>query len=204
MIHSLSGSGARPLQVTSLGMLRKSLQQHGIELARWGTDDAKTIENLWEEISTGEVTLQEDPLCRVLMGVVQLIIEREDGRILIEEEQIFEDGRRRKRNIPPSEKMLRGESYIEAARRCLAEELHVDPRNADILTFTHRMRQERRDSWSYPGLPSLYTIHQVHVRVPGLSQADRFTTSETTNPAEGTVREHIWVWKDAPPDLLMR
>ena len=120
--------------------------------------------------------------------------------ILIDSEQIFKDGRCRKRNIPPSEKMLPGETFVDAAQRCLVEELHIKPQNITIYPETHKMRQERRDSYSYPGLPSLYTIHSVEVAVRGIPQQD-FRTFELNNPGEGVVREHRWAWQSPPPEL---
>jgi hypothetical protein len=187
-------------QINSLDALHQALQKEGINYAQWGTGSAKSVENLWTELTTGEIALKGSPLCRVLSGVVQVVIRRPDGRILIDSEQIFKDGRCRKRNIPPSEKMLPGETFVDAARRCLVEELHIKPQNITIYPETHKMRQERRDSYSYPGLPSLYTIHSVEVAVRGIPQQD-FRTFELNNPGEGVVREHRWAWQSPPPEL---
>lgn len=203
MVQSVSENMATTHSIQNLDTLRQSLLSQGIELSAWGTGDAKTVESLWTELELGEIQLQGDPLCRVLSGVVQVIIRHPDGRILIEEEQVFQDGRRRHRNIPPSEKMLGGETYVEAALRCLVEELGANPRTANVLKFTHRVRQERRNSWSYPGLTSLYTIHQVQVRVPDIPLED-FETSEVITNSEGVVRSHRWVWKAPPEGLLFR
>ncbi len=203
MVQSYPNSAVSSvLPIQNLAMLRASLLSHGVELTGWGSGDAKSIESLWEELATGEIHLQANPFCRVLAGVVQVIIRHPDGRILIEEEQVFYDGRRRQRNIPPAEKMLRGEDVAAAARRCLVEELQLNPRTVQILTFSHRMRQELRNSWSYPGLTSLYTIHQVQVRVPDIPLRD-FRTAELDRRNDSVVREHLWVWKTPPPDLLI-
>ena len=203
MVHSYSNNVPTSLAIGSLAMLRSSLLSHGIELSAWGMGDAKTVESLWEELETGEIHLQADPFCRVLSGVVQVIIRHPDGRILIEAEQLFHDGRRRQRNIPPAEKMLPGESIADAAKRCLEEELGLNPRTVDVLKHSHRMRQELRNSWSYPGLTSLYTIHQVQVRVPEIPLHD-FSTTEITRQNDSVVREHRWVWTQPAPDLLIR
>ncbi len=189
--------GGSATSIATLEALRDSLLAGGIALERWGTGQAKSLENLWEEIATGETQLQADPLRRVLAGVVQVIIRRDDGRILIEEEQVLEDGRRRARNIPPAEKMLAGETYADAVRRCLREELRVNPDTAEILTHTHEVYHEQHDSWSYPGLVSLYPIHRVEVRVPGLPRRS-FRTTEPDSAGGGLVREHLWTWKRPP------
>ncbi len=172
--------------------LRRSLIAHGIPLSTWGVGEAKTVESLWAEIVAGETSLQRDPLCRVLAGVVQVIIRQRDGRMLIEAEQIFHDNRRRQRNLPPSEKMLRGEGYLDAARRCLHDELNLRPGSYHILDDSHEQQEIVRYSWSYPGLLSKYTIHKVVVAVRGLPDRDFWTTE--TGRSDTMVARHRWVW----------
>ncbi len=184
-------------EVLSLDTLKDSLISGGIELSQWGAGRAKSVENLLDEIHAGETRLETDPLVRVLSGVVQVIIRRDDGRILIENEQVFVDGRRRARNIPPAEKMLPHESVPQAARRCLMEELQIHPDDIEIYPDTITCREESRLSWSYPGLSSLYTIHRIEACVRGIPIND-FSTSEHDNPGETAVAEHHWVWKDYP------
>ena len=61
------------------------LVKNGIPLERWGVNNAKSIDNLFNEIKKGECVLQEQPIMRVL-PVVQVIIKNGD-LILVELEQ---------------------------------------------------------------------------------------------------------------------
>ena len=77
-------------------------------------------------------------------------------QILHEAEQIFEDGRRRQRNIPLSEKLLPGESPEDAARRGISEELGSAVTSTSQLSIGAAMPPETTTerSLSYPMLQS--------------------------------------------------
>jgi hypothetical protein len=72
-------------------------------------------------------------------------------QILHEVEQTFPDGRRRRRNIPLSEKLLPGESAYDAAARGITEELGD---MAQGVTFGRELLATSKvaESESYPGL----------------------------------------------------
>ena len=190
--RSSRSDNSRPAVVPDVATLESLLKSHRVDLTRWGQGNAKTVESLYTELASGEIELHDTPFRRVLTGVVQLII-RQGDNVLIEAEQVFYDGRRRARNIPPAEKMLPGESYIDAAWRCLSEELQIDPDRVEILEHTHTSTQDLRPSWSYPGLLGQYTIHRVEVQVDDLPQ-ESFWTAETSQANDPTVRRHLWAW----------
>lgn len=171
--------------------LKALMHAHEIDLSRWGHGDAKSLDDLWREISSGEIYMQANPFRRVLTGVVSVIIRRGD-KVLVEHKQVLADGRTRQRDILPSEKMKNDESYVDAVTRCLREELHVCPENVEILKSSYQQKRELRQSTSYPGLLSEYIIHSVEVRVVGLPDTDFWIAEH--NPVEG---QHHWVWKDA-------
>lgn len=178
--------------VPDVDALKSLLKSRRVDTSRWGKGNAKTVESLYAELASGEVELRDTPFRRVLTGVVQLII-RQGDNVLIEAEQVFYDGRRRARNIPPAEKMLPGETYLDATRRCLFEELQIDPTRVHILEHTHDSTEELRSSWSYPGLLGQYTIHRVEVQVDDLPQ-DSFWTVEASFENDAIVRKHRWAW----------
>lgn len=57
-------------------------KEHNIPVERYGCDNAKSIEKLWEEIQSGETVLQQDngTLTRSLLVVVCRIRD-EQGRV---------------------------------------------------------------------------------------------------------------------------
>lgn len=83
---------------------------------------------------------------------------------LVEEKQVFNDGRERVRGLTGvSEKMFPGETPADAARRALREEIGVE---SDVELNYLGERQTRIDSPSYPGLKSEYLHHEYGVELP--------------------------------------
>lgn len=160
----------------------------------WGEGNAKSIDNLWDELKDGEVALQADPPLR-LVNVAQILVRR-GKQILVEAEQELEDGQRRFRNQPPSEKMKPGESYLETAVRCFKEELGINPENVIMLTETYQQAIRESDSLSYPGLKTQYTFHIIEAQVNGLPQTD-FWLENRAYGAGDPVKRHLWKWQYA-------
>jgi hypothetical protein len=180
----------------SPGDLERWLQGRDVDTARWGVGDAKSVADLWRELTRGECRFAESPLRRVLTGVAQLVIRR-NGRLLIESEQELSDGRVRLRGRGPAEKMKQGEHYLEAVRRCLEEELGVSRHRAEVLEHTLRETRETRASPSYPGLVSVYLCHAVEVRVPDLPTEGDFWTDEAAGDSGAEpIRRHRWSWRE--------
>ena len=116
--------------------LESWLMAHSVSTDSWGRTGAKTVANLWHEYEQGEILFEEDPPTR-MVRVVQIILRREDY-VLHELAQEFTDGRLRRREQPPSEKIYVGESQFAAAARCLREELGLDARDICLLQFHSR------------------------------------------------------------------
>jgi hypothetical protein len=112
--------------------LKTWLESKGIDLAVWGMGGAKTVENLWAELAEGESQIQDDPPERQVQ-IVNIMI-RAGDRLLVEGEQEFGANQSRFRGKPPAEKLKPGEDPVEAAVRCLHEEMEVDPRWVQILS----------------------------------------------------------------------
>lgn len=181
------------MQFDNLDQLSAALRADGIQTARWGVGAAKRVADLWQELCEGETELHGPPLLRVVRGVIRVIVRRDDA-ILIEAEQIFRDGRIRPRDTPPADKLLPGESYAEAARRCLVEELGVAPSTVTLIEGSYRCEQATRQSPSYPGLLSQYVFHTVEAHVASLPSTD-FWTEEAASNARDAVARHHWIWQ---------
>ena len=166
----------------------------GGALAAWGVGGAKTVADLWAEIACGETTLRDDPPRRAV-AVVQVFIRRGE-QTLTEVEQELNDGRRRARGWPPSEKLKGGEDVLGAARRCLAEELGfvvpIEKLCEDAPPIEHTS-----DSPSYPGLPTTYRVHTVALAaddLPGPPLPDADFWRDNAAPAD-PIRRHLWGWR---------
>ncbi|MDO8520646.1 MAG: NUDIX domain-containing protein [bacterium] len=145
------------------------LQKHAINVACFGTGSAKSLENLLAEIESGEAVLVEgnSRLARKISVLgVDVFIDIGGTKIrLVEDRQVFNDGRVRRRSLPSSisEKLHQGEDVLEAVARALNEEIGIS--TFTLLTPTPRTRVEIEDSPSYPGILSEYTKHEVDVLI---------------------------------------
>lgn len=180
------------MKIKSKNELIEWLRLHNIDFSQWGRESAKSIEDLWHEIQMGESLIQDDPPCRVVLGVVRLIICQED-RILIETKQEFGKNQCRDRNIPPSEKLKPLESYIECAKRCLREELGIENGDMEIIESTYSQKKNVRNSQSYPGLDTIYNNHKFKAIVNGLPKGS-FSTFESTHKDNNSIKKHYWTW----------
>jgi hypothetical protein len=176
----------------SLEELQDWLRSNGIPYEAWGIGAVKSVRNLWDEITSGEATLSDDPPLR-RVSVVSVRI-RVNGKQLTEVGQLMATGAVRKRNSPPTEKMKPGETALAAALRCLAEELGVREEDAVIDPEPLPVAVERVDSPSYPGLPSEYRLHTIDARVSGLPETG-FTTEEASAGGGAVISTHYWEWR---------
>ncbi len=175
----------------SLQQLIDWLKTHGIDTNRWGQGDAKSVADLWQELQYGESTLQADPPLRRVQ-VVEVHVTN-DERHLIERAQHFADGRVRSRNRPPSEKMHPAETALEAAQRCLIEELALSPTAISFPPQQIPVRTVRDKSDSYPNLTSEYTFYTVFAQVDGLPTTS-FTTPNAAHGDGDPIIAHQWEW----------
>lgn len=170
------------------------LKMYAIPVAQWGVGDAKTLQHLLEELNAGEVSLQERQgmLVRTVAGS-SLNVYYKDGAttlMLTEKEQIFTDGRHRKRNIETSigEKMKRDETPGEAAWRAMREELNIEEQLP--LIPRPKIIKGPIPSESFPGLYTLYTIHVYDVFLPKRHFKPEGYTEHQTD------KTTVFVWRE--------
>lgn len=185
-----SGAGDDVLTLKNKKELEDLLSANRIDASQWGSGESKQLHDLWNEIAAGESQLQTSPFQR-LVQVVMVIIRRED-LILVEVEQEFVDGRRRKRGGPPTDKMKPGEDIQAAAVRCLTEELQLAPQQIELLPDSYHRATIAKDSPSYPGLASIFTYHSIEARVISLPEAGFWL--ENLAEGEDPIRRHYWQW----------
>ncbi len=177
--------------------LRAWLAANGIDLSLWGTGNAKAVEDLWSELVAGETAWQDDPPLRITRVVSVLVYK--GNRTLVEARQTLSDDRERPRGVPPSEKMRVDELPLDAAARCLDEELGV--RADDLRLLGVEESRVPRPSRSYPGLYTRYVAFQVEAAVTGLPDGDFTTIERGPNREHG--KTHYWTWmENFSPSLL--
>lgn len=174
--------------------LEKILRDQRIPLAQWGVGSAKTVENLWQELQTGDSHLQLNPLRR-RVDAATIIIQRDD-KILIEVAQTLQGQRSRPRHWPPSEKIRDRETPRQAAARCLCEELELTADMFTLSTACPEVVLEQQISLSYPGLMTAYRFYVFDAVAPSLPDHP-FQTAEQSHDDSDPVKTHSWVWGEA-------
>ena len=155
------------------------LTKHKVPLYQWGKGEAKTIDHLYREIEAGECQLVEtgEGLQRLIAGVAVRIYHQKDGQrqILLEDRQVFTDGRTRRRDdlIGLGEKMKAGEDPALAARRVFTEELQIE----EEIPLDYRGQSARGPltSKSFPGLLTCYETHLFETEMPAKLYRENYT-----------------------------
>lgn len=142
--------------------LRLWLQKHRVDTTCFGLGPTKSVEALFNEIRDGESVLESnrasDGHATRKVSVVTVRILNERGQELIEKQQVMPSGATRYRQQRLSEKLLPDESWVNAAKRGILEELgSVLPPDPIIWIdeSTYVREEQRKESQSYPGLETL-------------------------------------------------
>lgn len=150
--------GNTPLIYATMNLL-----EH-LPISQYGQGKAKTVEHLLKEIESGETQIiweNEKPI-RVINLVCVEVISEDGEQQLVEEKQVFSDGRVRERGIwGVSEKLKPNEDPYQGAVRAMKEELGVE--NCSIQFDS--TDTEESESPSYPGLTTRYLKTNYQARV---------------------------------------
>lgn len=166
-------------------MLESLLNQFWIPIQHWGIGEAKTLDDLLDEISIGEshLIINDNGISRVV-GIVKMFISNAvnpSNGLLIEWGQYLPDGRYRQRMQSPGGKIKKGESPKQALLREVKEELNIGEEEIYKLSALP-VKSETRSSRSYPGLICIYTVYGFKITIVGGSEVCRreeFTKTES-------------------------
>lgn len=164
------------------------------EYSEWGRNNAKSPQNLWEEIEAGESSITPDGKRVVRVVVCEVKRGPAEQKILMELEQTLADGRKRVRpHRPMAEKIIGPETALEALERGLLEELSLKPADYIILNTHPTSSITTRLSDSYPGMMSQYERFIFKVISEKLPIED-FTIKEPDG-----IRMASWGWRTPEP-----
>lgn len=150
--------------------LRALLSSFGVKYNLWGTGESKTLQHLIDELATGESTLVIVDHKLIWMSVCSSVLLTYGPLTLVEDRQVFTDGRTRTRpqhyGTSINEKLKSGEDHYRGAMRALFEELGIDVTPLDVLTYKGPKEIGPTPSQSYPGLFSRFTRHEYLWEIP--------------------------------------
>jgi len=141
----------------------KMLEEHGINIAKFGTGDAKTMEQFATEVHLGNAILQLDAqhhkkLVRVV-DVVLLRIKHEAGGVkyLTEFSELYSDGRTRD-NLArlPGTKKEPHENTKATVQRIIKDMLNMNDVQIDLDLAKKEVFEEEEESRSFPGVMTIY------------------------------------------------
>jgi len=160
----------RSPETYSIPRLEHVLRAHHVPLDEWGKGDAKTLQHLQKEIESGESILEftDAGVVKITLGSCINIFHRVgDIRLkLVEDRQVFKDGREKKRNLSTSigEKRSPDENPLDCAYRALEEELGISERLP--LTDCGPNNSGLVPSVSFPGISTRHFLDIYELELP--------------------------------------
>ena len=154
----------------NLEFLELQLASNGVPFKGWGENGTKTIDHLLKEIQRGEAVIISESgwVIRIIStaAINVFYAQEEKTFVLVEEKQLFRDGRKRIRTLTSSlgEKIRALETPEEAARRGLKEELSIAER-IPLIGSGKEVRQ-LNPSKSYPGIYTANILHRFDIFLP--------------------------------------
>lgn len=207
----------RMLQPSQFKMFFK---RHGIDMAKYGRERAKTVKDLWAEVVFRECELQqvEDPktgqlslerFVRVIM--VEVEAECADGEVrhlMLKNEERTGNSRRDLYNRM-SKKMFDDENVDNAMWRCMLQNMALPEEmcQKQFAVVSTQRTHEYKVSSGFPGLPTSYDMHVVRMRVVnpsdpvveklGLPEGKDFKTQHVALIGPPSIRTWVWCTKAA-------
>jgi serine/threonine protein kinase len=142
--------------------LTDQLRTFGMDTSVFGVGEVKPLDHLYRELENNEcrMVLRGDVVIRVV-DLLALRIKSPSGKMLIEAEKNYADGRTKVINRLPAKMRTAGGSGVQRAlaelKTCLQTELGTTP---DVVVVEQRTQHDNtsyvQDSKSYPSLTTVY------------------------------------------------
>lgn len=178
-IHEEAGGvtkleGAKPISENDAGsslVVKKQLEDHGIDTTVFGTGQFKTLDQLAAEVHSGAAVLMLDAQeHKKLVRVVDIVLLRictpgSKVKYLIESSEQYPDGRRRSTNRLPGTKKDPHENSKQTTERIVAQMLELGGAQVSFDYSNSEQFEEEEDSPSYPGVRTVYRKEIIEGRL---------------------------------------
>lgn len=184
------------IQAVEIEVLKYFLGRNSVDISKWGTGNAKTLEHLVAETESGESLLEvhNRRIHRLVSGVGVMVYHKDLK--LVEIAQVFKDGRLKVRNISTSvgEKLRPMEMPEAGAKRAMEEELGI----CGVAFANYRMKT--RDPVPSTSFPGLLTTHNVHV-FDAVIQAKDFSAVGYMELQKDKTNYYAWVLRETESNI---
>ncbi len=177
------------IQIKNKTNLIDFLNENNIDISEWGKQGHKSIDNLLGELHEKDCIIKTEVIREISIAVVNI---ENKGKLLFEESQKMKNGFIRQRNKLPREKIKQNEEVIEAAYRCLKEEINLEVEDFTIIKVCETPKVYTKVSASYPNLKTRYLHYDIFVSTDKLPN-ENFTTKENGEEHD-PVDIHYWAW----------
>ncbi len=177
------------IQIKTKTNLISFLKENNIDVSEWGKQGHKSIDNLLAELQEEDCVIKTEAIREISIAVINI---ENKGKLLFEESQRMKNGFIRQRNKLPREKIKQNEEVIEAAHRCLKEEVNLQVEDFTIIKASKTPKVYIKESASYPNLKTRYLHYDIFVSTDKLPN-ENFTTKENGEEHD-PVDIHYWTW----------
>mmetsp|Transcript_47197 Transcript_47197/g.85218 ORF Transcript_47197/g.85218 Transcript_47197/m.85218 type:complete len:677 (-) Transcript_47197:119-2149(-) len=166
-------------------LVGKMLQEHNIDISKFGKGEAKSLTLLASEVQSGAARLMLDASeHKKLVRVVDVVLLRlhnckERSKVLIETAEMYPDGRKRQIARLPGTKKEAHESSKETAQRILKDFLNMGDARVAFDFEEKEVFEEEMDSPSFPGVKTVYRKEIVEGMVTADEEARKSMTAFT-------------------------
>mmetsp|Transcript_40763 Transcript_40763/g.113317 ORF Transcript_40763/g.113317 Transcript_40763/m.113317 type:complete len:781 (-) Transcript_40763:100-2442(-) len=166
---------SKPLQEGEMDrspqIVGQMLKDHNIDISQFGVGEARTLHQLADEVQRGAARLMLDATeHKKLVRVVDVVLVRlfsapKDGKLLVEAQEQFPDGRKRSLQRLPGTKKDPHENSVQVAQRMLQDVLQMTDCAVQFDFEDKEVFEEEMISPSFPGVRTVYRkeIVQGHV-----------------------------------------
>lgn len=143
-------------------LVGKMLTDHNIDISRFGKGEAKSLQQMANEVASGSARLMLDASeHKKLVRVVDVVLLRiynqpNKAKVLIETAEQFPDGRKRAIARLPGTKKEPHESSKETAERILKDMMNMADCKISFDYDEKEVFEEESESPSYPGVKTVY------------------------------------------------
>lgn len=149
-------------QDLDLPTFTRMLQEHNVDVKKFGVGTFKTLKAFAGEVTSGAVRLMLDAAKhKTLVRVVDIVLlkltpEGKTGALLVEVQERYPDGRERVTNRLPGTKKEPHENMRQTVNRILRDMLNIDPSMVKCSYENVGRVEEETESPSYPAVRTVY------------------------------------------------